>query len=829
MGERACICCDRLVLIRDLSPRTTMTAALCSRLVAKASVPPTWSEHPNLQRLAGEYNVSRYFPEFPELETVLLSPRGVAAVPRLPLPSAAATAGVVPSAAPPGTDAAGAAAAASAAVAALCLCEECDGALLKNERGDRPPRYAIANGLAVGRGFFRTLPRPPSLTENKMTALVQLDAYFASVRGGPEQCLRTHVMTFGDAAPAAPADSLPRALDAKSVHIIFAGPFTEKQRLLTMKLCEAQPAMMRQMMDGYHADNHLYRDVVTDEAQLTKEAVEAVGARTTTELEAGRGAAALAMLDDIVDSVRDPLPLGGGGDGNGGGGGGGDAVEAVEYIHRVGVVNMEGDHTQRHAILKRYAEGVFPNAAAAPAPVAAAGTPGSVALVARRSTDIVKTSDPYRNEMAFPHLFPYGRGGYSDEDRRVLIGRAAHHRYLLQLSTRQFSTDLRYSLAAFDELATANMMSNVYIHFKCRPDAAATVGTMTGGQLTDAIRLHVEEGETLRRGERPEAVPSSIPGGREFVRGIEAGTSRMWNSNDETKQKRKEMFALRQELGRAHLFITFSRANKDLVTVSVYAGAGEKTVEAAYEAAASGKSEEELVAGGFLLRDNCIWRQMPLEDVLPSKMKESAAQLKARVGNDPAAAARYYERLVDLFITHVLGWNTALQRSARAGGLFGHTKGFYGGTETQGQVRQGGRSSTTRMLLCCCAAVLLCCCAAALLRCCATVLLRCCASVLLGCCAAGLLGCCASVLLCFCAAVLLFCWAAGLLCCCDVVLLCCCADVLMCCCAAVLLCCCAAVLLCCCAAGLLCCCAAGLLCSSAAVVLCCCGAELLWC
>jgi hypothetical protein len=212
---------------------------------------------------------------------------------------------------------------------------------------------------------------------------------------------------------------------------------------------------------------------------------------------------------------------------------------------------------------------------------------------------------------------------------------------------------------------------------------------MTGGQLTDAIRLHVEEGETLRRGERPEAVPSSIPGGREFVRGIEAGTSRMWHSNDETKQKRKEMFALRQELGRGHLFITFSRANKDLVTVSVYAGAGEKSVEAAYAAAASGKSEDELVAEGFLLRDNCIWRQAPLEDVIPSKWQETPAQLKARVGNDPAASARYYMRLVDLFITHVLGWNTEVQRSARGGGLFGITKGFYGATETQGQVRVG--------------------------------------------------------------------------------------------------------------------------------------------
>jgi hypothetical protein len=120
--------------------------------------------------------------------------------------------------------------------------------------------------------------------------------------------------------------------------------------------------------------------------------------------------------------------------------------------------------------------------------------------------------------------------------------------------------------------------------------------------------------------------------------------------------------------------------------VSVYAGAGERSVEAAYEAAAGGLSEDELVRDGFLVRDKCIWRQRPLENMLPSEFRESSAEMRKKVGNDPAAAARYYDRLVNLFITHVLGWNMELQRSTKAGGLFGHTKAFYGATETQGQV-----------------------------------------------------------------------------------------------------------------------------------------------
>jgi hypothetical protein len=442
---------------------------------------------------------------------------------------------------------------------------------------------------------------------------------------------------------------------------------------------------LRRMVEGYAADNHLYAGLPVVEARLSEDATAALNDRIATHLLPGMAAVALSTLDTIIDSVRDPLPEA-------------SAVGAEEdapaetaeqaaatmMTHRVGVVNAGGDHTQRHAVLQRFADAVMP--ADLPAMAVAGAAPVTPAFVARRSTSIVTRTTPFATEMAFPHLFPYGRGGFSDGDRRVHIGREALVRYYLQHATRLFSQDERFCLAAFDQLAMSRVMSMIYVHCVCRPDATATVGAMTGDQLTRAIRLHVEEGETRRRGAQPTEVPADIPGGKEFVRGLHAGTARMWNSNDETKELRKGMMAMRQEEGRAQLFITFSRANKDMMTVSVYAGAGERSVEAAYEAAAGGLSEDELVRDGFLVRDKCIWRQRPLENMLPSEFRESSAEMRKKVGNDPAAAARYYDRLVNLFITHVLGWNMELQRSTKAGGLFGHTKAFYGATETQGQV-----------------------------------------------------------------------------------------------------------------------------------------------
>jgi hypothetical protein len=94
------------------------------------------------------------------------------------------------------------------------------------------------------------------------------------------------------------------------------------------------------------------------------------------------GAAALATLDDIGDSVRDPLPRVGGGDGDDGDRAA--AVDAVEfirrYVHRVDVA-------------------------------AVAGTPGSVVLVARPAAErrsptcLRRTTSSCR--MSFPHHVVY--------------------------------------------------------------------------------------------------------------------------------------------------------------------------------------------------------------------------------------------------------------------------------------------------------------------------------------------------------------------------------------------------------------------------------------
>ena len=639
-----------------------MTAVLGELMAKKLSVSDDWAGEDALQRLAKEYNVGQHFPEFPALQGVLLSPRGV-----VPL-----------SADDPPED--------GESAMGINLCALCDKSML-NRRRIFPPKYAIRNGLAVARGIFRK-ERMPVVTEARMTALLDVASFFATVRGGEARSLRAHVMSFGDVKPTAPADSLPRTLDAATVHIIFAEPFTKEQRVLARQMFGADPVYMRRILDAYRLDNHLFaphHGVGTNEellAALEREEPDLVNngppvpENICTILAAGVAAAAVRALDENIDSVRDPLLYAGDA-----GDAGTKEVEATWQIQRTGVMDTGGGQLQGHAVLTRFAKKVQPEQREVGDPM------DGVTFVSRRSANLVRAKDPWRNEMAFPHLFPYGRGGPSDPDRVVHIGREALYRYHMQLSTRQFSQDPRYLLAAFDEIGMQKVISNIFVHFKVRPDDAAVVGTMTAEQLTAAIRLHVEEADSVRLGRQPAQVPADIVGGRQFVRGITAGTCRMWNSNEETKQYRKEIFALRQRFGQAHLFITFSRANKDMATVSVYAGGEKHSVEEAQRRAVQqGATEDELLRDGLLSADNCVWSKKALEHIIPSVDLESASILKKLVGNDPAAAARYFDRLVLLFIKHVLGWDVDVQRSYKGGGLFGFTRAFYGATETQGQV-----------------------------------------------------------------------------------------------------------------------------------------------
>ena len=52
--------------------------------------------------------------------------------------------------------------------------------------------------------------------------------------------------------------------------------------------------------------------------------------------------------------------------------------------------------------------------------------------------------------------------------------------------------------------------------------------------------------------------------------------------------------------------------------------------------------------------------------------------------DNPDAAAKFYNRLIDSVTEILSGFDRKNQRSKRNGGIFGHVKAFAGSTETQG-------------------------------------------------------------------------------------------------------------------------------------------------
>jgi hypothetical protein len=64
----------------------------------------------------------------------------------------------------------------------------------------------------------------------------------------------------------------------------------------------------------------------------------------------------------------------------------------------------------------------------------------------------------------------------------------------------------------------------------------------------------------------------------------------------------------------------------------------------------------------------------------------SATEMKKAAMMDDCASARLFMRTVDAFIEHILGIDPKTSQSSADGGLFGHTKAYFGMVETQGRV-----------------------------------------------------------------------------------------------------------------------------------------------
>ncbi len=101
---------------------------------------------------------------------------------------------------------------------------------LKNDDCSNPPKYAIANGFAIG-----VLPEhlyDSTWPEFAMVKTMSVIATTTILRGGKNRAMKSHAMVF-DAGESPIACSLPRLLNDTDIYkVIFAGSLTNEQQIL---------------------------------------------------------------------------------------------------------------------------------------------------------------------------------------------------------------------------------------------------------------------------------------------------------------------------------------------------------------------------------------------------------------------------------------------------------------------------------------------------------------------------------------------------------------------------------------------------------------------
>ncbi|POM81938.1 Hypothetical protein PHPALM_34 [Phytophthora palmivora] len=140
----------------------------------------------------------------------------------------------------------------------LQICIPCKTSLLDKKRA-HPPKFAIANGLWMGR--VPAIFEDSTFTENAMLKLSQPMHYISVVRGGKHSSLRSHAYFFR-AEPAPPAQILPRDVVTQGlIGVTIVRAMTPEQQATTLKQYDVRVSRLQDQLDWYKKNNHLYANI----------------------------------------------------------------------------------------------------------------------------------------------------------------------------------------------------------------------------------------------------------------------------------------------------------------------------------------------------------------------------------------------------------------------------------------------------------------------------------------------------------------------------------------------------------------------------------------
>ncbi|KAJ7033855.1 hypothetical protein C8F04DRAFT_901399, partial [Mycena alexandri] len=238
--------------------------------------------------------------------------------------------------------------------------------------------------------------------------------------------------------------------------------------------------------------------------------------------------------------------------------------------------------------------------------------------------------NPQAYPQMFPWLFPYGMGGFENENIVGRISEESHKRKLLLYHDKRFQTDVYFPIVAFNHAQMKSSSTSSFLVAKRAkfPDIADRLLGLNLPVLS-SISERMIEGEIVKPVTQDEKDCFDV------LTDVDSVAGKVQGSLTSKKFMRNEIWALTSFMGAPTWFITLSPADIAHPLCLYYAGSDMK--------------------------------------FSPDVLSHDARYL--RISSNPVAAARFFDYIVKAFIKHVLGVDSGHP------GIYGETGAYYGTVE----------------------------------------------------------------------------------------------------------------------------------------------------
>ncbi|KAJ3483537.1 hypothetical protein NLI96_g6238 [Meripilus lineatus] len=263
---------------------------------------------------------------------------------------------------------------------------------------------------------------------------------------------------------------------------------------------------------------------------------------------------------------------------------------------------------------------------------------GSPFLLYGRSADPAAIySNPQLYATMFPWLFPLGYGTFKNELIKRHLPRRTHIKSLLMYHDLRFQEDEYFIFLVFNQMQilAAQRGGGLLVHRKNFPRMVHTILNLDRKHLSSMVEKS-KLGPPIPENDGEKAI-------KELITGLDHIAGHVAGSNAKRKYQHNEIRSLTFELGAPSFFITFAPAD----------------------------TKSPL----------CLYlthKRMDLSPLCPDS--EVYRDRAAIVANNPVAAARFFNHVVNLFLKVIL------KTDSNDEGLFGKTIGYYGTVESQGRL-----------------------------------------------------------------------------------------------------------------------------------------------